>query len=55
MERRSGQSDAGSPDAHGVERLGVHDIEAATSVHQYFGEPLHADDRVDHERISPRL
>ena len=52
MERCFGQSDAGSADAHGIERLGVHDVEAAASIHQYLSEPLHADDRVDHEWIS---
>ena len=42
----------GLVDAHHVERLGVHDVEATASVHQYFGESLWADDRVDHKRIS---
>ena len=55
VERRSGRSDARSVDAHDIERFGVHDVEAATSIHQYLGELLHVDDRVDHERISPRL
>ena len=40
-----------SVDAHLVERLGIHDVEAAAPIHQYLGEPLHADDRVDHERV----
>ena len=55
MERRSGRSDTQSVDAHGVKRFSVHDVEATASIHQYLGEPLCADDRVDHERISPRL
>ena len=55
MERRSGRPDMCSVNAHGVERLGVHDIEAAASIHQYFGETLRADDWVDHEWVSPRL
>ena len=53
VERRIGRSDVRSVDAHSIERLDVHDIEAAASIHQYLGEPLHADDRVNHERISP--
>ena len=40
-------------DTHFVERLGVHDVEAAASIHQYFGESLWANDRVDHKQISP--
>ena len=36
-------------------RLGIHDVEAAASVHQYFGESLWADDWVDHKQISPRV
>ena len=55
VERHSGRPDARSVDAHGVDRLGVHDVEAAASIHQYFGEPLWADAWVDHERISPRM
>ena len=55
MERRFGRPDARSVDAHGIERLGVHDVEVAASVHQYLGEPLCDDDRVDHEWISPQL
>ena len=54
VERHSGRSNARSVDAHGVEHLGVHDVEAATSIHHYLGEALCADDRVDHERIPPR-
>ena len=55
VERRSGRSDARSVDAHGVERLGVHDVDAAVSIHQYLGEALCTKDRVDHKQISPRL
>ena len=55
MERRSGWAETCLVDAHFIKRLGVHDVEAASSIHQYFGEPLWADDRVDHERISPRV
>ena len=55
MERRPSRSDGCPVDAHGIEHFGVHDVEAAASIHQYLGEPLCADDRVDHERISPRL
>ena len=55
VERRSGWAEACPVDAHHVERFGVHDVEAAASVHQYFGESLWADDWVDHERISSRV
>ena len=53
MERRSGWAEACLVDAHLIEHLGVHDVEAAASVHQYFGEPLWAIDRVDDKRIPP--
>ena len=53
MERCSGWEDTCPVDAHFVERLGIHDVEAAASIHQYFGEPLCADDRVNHEQVSP--
>ena len=55
VERRSGRSDARSVDARGIKRFGVHDVEAAASIHQYLGELLCANDRVDHEQVSPRL
>ena len=55
MERRSDRVEVRPVDAHLIERLGVHDVEAATSVHQYFRESLRANDRVDHERVSPRV
>ena len=55
MKGRYGWLDARSVNAHSVERLGVHDVKAAASIHQYLGESLHADDRVYHEQISPRL
>ena len=55
VERRLGRLDAHSVDAHGVERFSIHDVEVAASIHQHLGEPLHADDGVDHERISSQL
>ena len=42
-------------DAHLVERLGVHDVEAAASVHQHFCESLWADDWVDYQWIPSRV
>ena len=51
MERRSDWAEVRSVDAHYIERLCVHDVEAAASVHQNFGEVLWADDWVDHKRI----
>ena len=53
MERCSGWAEAHPVDAYLVEPPGVHDVEVAASVHQYFGESLWADDQVDHKRISP--
>ena len=55
MERHSGWAKARPIDAHLVEHLGIHDVEAATSIYQYFGESLWADDWVDHKQISPRV
>ena len=43
VERCSGWAEACPVDAHLVERLCVHDVEATASVHQYFGESLQAD------------
>ena len=51
VERRLGRPDACSVNAHGIKCLSIHDVEAATSIHQYLGEPLRADDRVDYERV----
>ena len=53
MERHFSRSDVRSVDAHGVECFSVHDVEFVASIHQYIREPLRADDRVDHEQISP--
>ena len=44
MERCSGWAEARPVDAHLVERLGIHDVEAAASIYQYFGELLRTDD-----------
>ena len=55
VERYFGWVDVRPIDAHFIEHLGIHDVEAAASIHQYFGEPLRVDDRVNHERISPRM
>ena len=55
MEGRSDGAEVRLVDAHLVECLGVHDVEAAASVHQYFCEPLWADDRVDDKRVPSRV
>ena len=52
VKRRSGWVEACPVDTYLIERLGIHDVEAAASIHQYFSEPLRADDRVNHEQIS---
>ena len=51
VERRSAWAEVRSVDAHHVEHLCVHDVEAATSIHQNFGEALWANDRVDDKWI----
>ena len=55
MERCSGWPDTRSVDAHGIEHLDIHDVEATAPIHKNLGELLHANDRVDHERVSSRL
>ena len=55
MERCSDGMEVHSADAHLIERLGVHDVEAAASVHRYFCEPLWADDQVDDKRVPSRV
>jgi hypothetical protein len=55
MERCSGRPELGPVNSHGVERLSVHDAEAAAIVHQHLGEMLGADEGVNDERISPRV
>ena len=51
VEKRPGRPDARSVDADGIKCLYVNDVEATAPVHQYLGEPLRADDRVDHEQV----
>ena len=55
VERCSSQSDVCSVDAHSIDHFSIHDVEAAASIHQYLGEMLCSNDRVDHKRVSPRL
>ena len=55
MERRLDGVEVRSVDAHLIERLGVHDVEAAASVHQYFRESLWADDRINNKRVPSRV
>ena len=55
MERCSDGTEVHSVDAHLVERLGIHDVEAAAPIHQYFGEPLWTDDRIDDKRVPSRV
>jgi hypothetical protein len=45
----------GPADPHGIKSLGIHDVEAAASVHHYHGEPRVADDGVDNKRVSAWL
>ena len=55
MERCSGWVEACSVDAHLVEHLGVHDVEAAASIHQYFRELLWTDDQINDKRVPPQV
>ena len=55
MEWCSDGTEVCSVDAHFVERFGVHDVEAAAPIHQYFGEPLWTDDRIDDKRVPSRV
>ena len=48
-------ADACLVDAHFVERLGIHDVEAAASIHQYFDKPLWTDDQIDDKRVPSRV
>ena len=41
-------------DPHELQGVGVHDVEAAASVHEHFGEAGVADDGVDNERVPSR-
>jgi hypothetical protein len=51
--RRTGP-DRGQIDLQEPEGLGVHDVEAAVSIHEDLGKPDVADDRIDNERVLPR-
>ena len=51
MKRRSDGVEVRLVDTHLIERSGVHDVEAAAPVHQYFHESLWASDRVNYKRV----
>jgi hypothetical protein len=53
MEWRYGRPNARPVNAHVIQGLGVHDVEVTAPVHQYLGEALHADDRINHEQAPP--
>ena len=55
VKRRSGWAEVRLVDAHLVEHLCVHDVEATASIHQDFGEALWANDRVDDKRIPSQM
>ena len=55
MERHSDGVDVHLVDAHLVECLGIHDVEATASVHQYLCESHWTDDRVDNKRVPSRV
>ena len=40
---------------HELQGVGVHDVEAATSVHEHLGEARVANDGVDNERVPSRV
>jgi hypothetical protein len=55
VKRRRAGSDLGLGDPHEFQGFGVDDVEAAAFVHEDFGEPGVADDRVDDKRVLPRV
>jgi hypothetical protein len=55
MERRPSRSDARSVDAHGIDHLDVHDVEAATPIHQHLAEAVLINDQINNERVSTRM
>jgi hypothetical protein len=55
VERRFGWPDTRPVDTHGIERLDVHDIEAASPIHQHLAEALFVDDRIDDKWVSARM
>ena len=42
-------------DPHELQGVGVHDVEAAASVHEHLGEKSVADDGVDNKRVPSRV
>ena len=52
MEGRPRQAEFQPGYAHGVEGVGVEDVEAAASIHQHLGEALLADDGIDDEWVT---
>jgi hypothetical protein len=55
VKRRLGRSYARLVDAHGIKHLDVHDVEAATSIHQHLAKTLLVDDRIDNEWVLARM
>src|SRR6185312_1740490 len=55
MEWRLAGAKLVQPDPHELQGRGVHDVEAAASVHEHLGEASVADDGVDNERIPSRM
>jgi hypothetical protein len=55
VERCSARAELGLTDSHGVEGHGIHDVEAAASIHQYFGKPCVANNKIDNKWVSTRL
>jgi hypothetical protein len=41
----------GSANPHGIEGLGVHDVEVTTPIHQHLGEPRVANDGINNKRV----
>jgi hypothetical protein len=55
MEGCRTEPDLGPINPQEFQGLGVDDVEAAASVHEDLGEPNVADDRIDDERVPPKL
>jgi hypothetical protein len=44
-------AEPGSANPHGVEGLGIHDVEVVAPIHQHLGEPCVADDEINNKWV----
>jgi hypothetical protein len=55
VEAPDARLEARSLDPQKVKGLGVDDVEAASAVHEYFGEACVGDDGINNKRVDPRI